>query len=87
MDELTEVERKVSHEREAPKPSSRPTASAATHELDMLMADLSDFKLPPEAQVSKPPPPPKVRMGMRIWRYGNGMSYVNENMEYGNESW
>ena len=58
MEELNEVERKVSHERDQPKTAPRPSASTATQELDMLMADLSDFKLPPQAaQTSKPPPP------------------------------
>lgn len=57
MEELNEVERKVSHERDQPKTAPRPSASTATQELDMLMADLSDFKLPPQAaQTSKPLP-------------------------------
>ena len=57
MEELNEVERKVSHERDQPNTAPRPSASTATQELDMLMADLSDFKLPPQAaQTSKPPP-------------------------------
>jgi paxillin len=54
MNELTEVEDKVSDEGEKKKVKARVTASTATQELDMLMADLSDFKLPPQKQ--QPPP-------------------------------
>ena len=54
MNELTEVEEKVTSrsEREGSRKKAAPrvTASTATQELDMLMADLSDFKMPPTAQ-------------------------------------
>ena len=55
MNELTEVEQQVSvpssqhsMERPADKPTPRMTASTATAELDELMANLSDFKMPPQ---------------------------------------